>query len=78
MQFFRSGISISSSWIRFSYPFQIPPLNIWVNFVSESGQWRHRPDSDIVLQAWMTYYWIGHSDDFATTQSNDGEGAAIA
>ena len=26
----------------------------------------------------MTYYWIGHSDNFATTQFNDGEGAAIA
>ena len=25
----------------------------------------------------MTYYWIGHSDDFATTQSNDSQGAAI-
>ena len=26
----------------------------------------------------MTYYWIGHSDDFATTQFNDSQGAAIA
>ena len=29
-------------------------------------------------QAWMTYYWIGHSNDFRTTQSNDYEGATIA
>ena len=29
-------------------------------------------------QAWMTYYWIGHSNDFRTTQSNNCEGATIA
>ena len=26
----------------------------------------------------MTYYWIGHSDAFVTTQFNDGEEAAIS
>ena len=30
------------------------------------------------MSAWMTYYWIAHSDDLSTTQFNDSQGAAIS